>query len=177
MTSEIDWPEGATHRVDGKFKKWEGQIEYSYTDGRWEKAGNPWTLGQYLKERYCWTVVERPAATIGDLGFQGSALGIGKSEPIEPYKPVVGDVVEAFISEKWVRADVYGIGENGECLAKPDGYWYDEFIADRIRPIKTEQERFIEKAMKATNGDPIDSTLRDLFDDMFHAGFKGPDDE
>ena len=47
---------------------------------------------------------------------------------------------------------------------------------DEFKPLppKTEEELFIEKAMCATNGEQSDLKLRDLFSDMYQAGFKAP---
>lgn len=151
--TEEQWPEDATHKINGVYVKWIDGVEYN-TDSEshtWDRRANSWSLDEYHLNK-C-RVIERPA------------------EPA-PYMPEVGAIVEVLISDKWVRAVVYGIGEYGECLAKADGYCYDEYKSECVRPVKSEREKFIEKALVAT-GAPKD--LGDMFGTLYDAGFKAPE--
>lgn len=196
--TDIEWPEGATHRINGIFTKWIHGVEFSYLDDRdeWYKDDMHGSDLDYYRskgvviiERPKEPEVKEPVINWGDrpsadhviliesnmatatrhwvkkgVGYWANTAGLTwsireegthytihypppPSEEPEPYKPEVGDTIEALMTDKWVKAKVYGAGEFGGCLAKPEGYWYDEFASDRIRPIKSEREEFIEKAV------------------------------
>jgi len=149
-------PEGATHKMNGSFYIKKEPDFYDIQAGR---------IPVMFLDGVKW-----------NKAFLNEDAPLVKIEP-EPYKPNVGDVVEVFISEKWVRANVYGIGENGECLAKPDDHWYDEFTAERIRPIDSEREQFIKKAQKVMRSELNESKnwIAILYDNG--ARFNGSDDE
>jgi len=97
--------------------------------------------------------------------------------PTEPaqYMPKVGEWCEyKSANEGWLKCFYVGIDDMGSNVFSAEGkIWTDKHF-NGYRPIKSERDVFIEKAMKATNGDPEDQNLRDLFDDMFQANFKAP---
>jgi len=201
--TDIEWPEGATHRITGTwigacgtwFCKWVDGIGYLYEGGSWNKDPKNMSLKSYLST-VGYAVIERPKEPEAtepvinwdeqptpehvwleelshvhdesgsgwykqegegwhclELGidykksFEGKSFRIHRKPATEPYKPEVGDTIEALMTDKWVEAKVYGVGEFGGCLAKPEGHWYDEFTSDRIRPIKSEREQIIERAI------------------------------
>ncbi len=54
--TDIEWPEGATHRIDGDFKKWNDGIEFDLT---WEKADTSWSLERYKESPHTLEIIER----------------------------------------------------------------------------------------------------------------------
>ena len=152
-------PEGATHKMNGSF---------------------------YIKKEPDFWGIQ--AGRIPVMAWDGVAwheVFLNDDAPLveieaEPYKPVVGEWCEwRTNSMNWCEAFYIGVNDSGHKVFnnRDDKMFFVPSGVGLFRPVKTEREWFIERAMKATNGDPIDSTLRDLFDDMFCAGFKGPDDE
>lgn len=56
--SDIEWPEGATHGIDGKIVKWVDGIEFNFERGAWERPLLNWSLARYIKEDA--KIIERP---------------------------------------------------------------------------------------------------------------------
>lgn len=94
--------------------------------------------------------------------------------------PEVGELVETLNSGRWLKPVVYGTAEYGGCLAKAEGYWYDEYQEERIRPIKSERDLFIGLAAEAICGASIEQldakgSTRRIAGILFDAGFKAPE--
>tara|TARA_R110002110_G_scaffold415850_1_gene658007 strand:+ start:28089 stop:28529 length:441 start_codon:yes stop_codon:yes gene_type:complete len=54
-----EWPEGATHKIEGIYTKWVGGTEYSWMNKKWEKQYSGFLLSYYVDDN-CFEIIERP---------------------------------------------------------------------------------------------------------------------
>lgn len=142
VMTDIEWPEGATHRIDERFKKWVEGIEYTYSDGEWVLTLPQRSLERYIESEYKHKIIERP------------------KEP-ETYKPEVGEWCEYNKNgrvgrEVWEKC-MFLAEIDGEAfvLREVGGLSMDRMKAykGRFRPIKSERDQFIEKSVSLTEMD------------------------
>jgi hypothetical protein len=163
--TDLNWPEGATHRIHSDFTKWVDGVEYVFRGGgRWVESSNSWSLAEYKSKTF--EVIERPI------------------DP--PYVPKVGDRCHYELRECGVWWTCRIVSLNGLVIEK-EGDFLMEIIDTttiKFRPIKTESEEFIEKAAKVLQKDDQDmGHLCNKSVEMFHsaakallvAGFKAPE--
>jgi hypothetical protein len=81
--TDIKWPEGATHKIDGIFTKWVDGVEYYLEDGEWVKNEYSWSLDEF-KESDNFTIIER----------QIDAPYINDGSTSSKYSTPIGDVYD-----------------------------------------------------------------------------------
>jgi len=127
MTNKEQWPEGATHKIEGIYTKWVGEDEYSFKNDYWVMEDEPQTIGAYWESSF--EVIERP------------------TEPAQ-YMPEVGEWCEVEIfGGGWKKARLEYKGKS--IMVLEVGGHEDVFsVGVNLRPIKSERDVFIERAMK-----------------------------
>tara|TARA_R110000850_G_scaffold193618_1_gene320338 strand:- start:87 stop:539 length:453 start_codon:yes stop_codon:yes gene_type:complete len=124
--TDIKWPDGATHKIDGDYTKWMDGVEYNLDEGHWVKNLGSWSLDEYRLDGD-FKVIDRPIDA--------------------PYMPKVGEWCDYRTVQKgeYRKAFFIGYNEVGEHVLKDV---HGDFIEDNcnFRPIKTEREQFIEQA-------------------------------
>jgi len=108
-----------------------------------------------------------------------------ESDPLEPYKPVVGEWCEAYFRNVgWCKRCYLGFTEGEEHVVESFRGSISLHSIGEVRPIKTEREQFIEKAAKVLQKNDQDVTdlcnkSVEMFNSaakaLYEAGFKGPD--
>tara|TARA_R110002167_G_scaffold9628_1_gene44535 strand:- start:76 stop:537 length:462 start_codon:yes stop_codon:yes gene_type:complete len=146
--TDIKWPDGATHKIDGTFMKWVDGVEYFYSkDYEWFERCYSLSLDKY-KSNNNYVVIERPIDA--------------------PYMPQVGDWCEGYTTGatrnwRWLSVERLKDMGNGEFACLVDDK-YLRFV-DTFRPIKTDREQFIEQVMgKIRDGGHIPTILGQLYD-------------
>jgi len=130
--TDIEWPEGATHRITGTwigacgtwFHKWVDGIGYFYEGGSWNKDPKNMSLKDYLST----------------MGYT----------VIEPYKPEVGECYEVYRAHTEPYHGFYfGVDSNGHYViqSKTSGRLERSSKDTKFRPIKSEREQIIERAI------------------------------
>lgn len=59
-TTDNEWPEGATHKIENYYLKWVDGIEHQFIDGNWCASESPWSLDVYLNRSGSFKIIERP---------------------------------------------------------------------------------------------------------------------
>lgn len=72
--ADLDWPDGATHCIDGLFLKWAGGVFYDYIVSGYEVSYSSYTLDDYIQSHQRWTIYSRPSKTVSDVITQNDAL-------------------------------------------------------------------------------------------------------
>ena len=155
---EIKWPDGATYRIDGIFRKWVDGFGYNLEGECWVKNKNSWSPDRYCKS-YGFKVIERPI------------------DP--PYVPEVGDRCEHANPEfaaHYGKLSYIGLSQGGAMIMESEGSDLLRFSAGAVfRPIKTELDQFIEKGIEINRSLTIGATETEMFVALFEAGFKAPE--
>ena len=159
--TDIKWPEGAEAKIDDDFAKWVNGVEYNLDDGEWVKNQNSWSLVKF-KSSDDFKVIERPIDA--------------------SYVPKVGDRCENAnpeVAAYYGKLSYIGLSRGGSMIMEGEGSNLLRFSAGTVfRPIKTELDQFIEKALIAT-GQTINTISPDFINDIFGAmhkdGFKAPE--
>ena len=152
--TDIKWPDGATHKIERFFKKWIDGVEYNFEENEWVKSLNSWSLDTFKKFGN-FKVIERPI------------------DP--PYMPKVGEWCEWLRStdHDWIKARIRAeIDDNDVVIQFGDNKVIVRNPAN-FRPVKTEREKFIEKARElVANMDKDDMILAGK---LYDKGFKAPE--
>jgi hypothetical protein len=148
-------PEGATHKMNGSF---------------------------YIKKEPDFWGIQ--AGRIPVMAWDGATwheVFLNEDAPLveieaEPYKPVVGGYCE-ILDGNWHKAFFVGYDEDGYYVFRSCGTLMNiDPREDRVRPIKTKREQFVEKAIEVMNNS-IDDSQQGWAEALYDAQFKGPDDE
>ena len=177
---DIKWPEGATHRINGSFVKWVDGVEYDIVGGEWVKNCNSWSLDKYKSNNN--EVIERPIDAPYVPKVDLKALHVRQLKTDPPYVPKVGDRCENAnpqVAAYYGKLSYIGLSRGGSMIMEGEGSNLLRFSAGTVfRPIKTELDQFIEKALIAT-GQTINTISPDFINDIFGAmhkdGFKAPE--
>lgn len=87
----------------------------------------------------------------------------------------IGTQVEVRMNDTWHPATVYG--QAGDyIIARAPTYWYDEYAAEDVRPIRTERERWVYEAQKHCT-EFGSNQLGKLYDALKSGDLKAPEVE
>lgn len=143
MSKENEWPEGATHKINGSFVKWIDGLEYLFVNGTWHISINPWSLDAYLMAD-SFDVTERPV-----------------KEP--KFIPEAGEWCEVLrIHTEPYKAFYIGRDNDGYHIVKARGELESLASKVKFRPIKSERDVLIEIIMatiKRSEGEMADAIL------------------
>jgi hypothetical protein len=142
---QIKWPEGAEVKIDGYYTKWVDGNEYNLEDGEWVKSYTSWSLDEYHKSDD-FEVIERPI------------------EP--PYMPEVGEWCETVSAV--ARYFYVGVNKDGGHLFEnASGVYIPIGSLEGFRPVKTERDKFIEKARESDGGS---YSMAAIFGSLYDSG-------
>tara|TARA_R110002110_G_scaffold415850_1_gene658009 strand:+ start:28744 stop:29202 length:459 start_codon:yes stop_codon:yes gene_type:complete len=120
-----EWPEGASHKIEGIYTKWIGEDEYSWMNKGWEKQFSGFRLSYYVGCN-SFEIIERPVDT--------------------PYMPKVGEW--CYISGEKVLYLGVGVGDMKYIFQGRDERFIKFDCLDFAEPANIEREEFIEKCFK-----------------------------
>jgi hypothetical protein len=149
---DIKWPEGATHKIDGIFKKWVDGSEYFYSKGNdWVRTINRWQLVQY-KMYGDYELIERPIDA--------------------QYMPEVGECEYQLEDGPWDKCFFIGKSKDGRFVYEIRHCLLARSDLVKFRPIKSDREQFIEKARESDGGT---YSIVEIFGKLYDKGFKAPE--
>lgn len=142
-----EWPESATHKIEGIYTKWIGKDEYSWMNKEWKFQFSSFGLSYYV-DSDGFEIIERPIDA--------------------PYVPKVGEWFTAVNGDDYMMIDKSSydqfVAENKETSLR---------FFSSLGGAKTEREEFIEKAAKVLQKDDQDVTgLCNKSVEMFHSAAK-----
>lgn len=74
--ADLNWPDGATHWIEGSFVKWADGNQYTYCkcSDSWVESTSNWPLGSYVDTVFDWEIYARPSTPVVDVITQNDAL-------------------------------------------------------------------------------------------------------
>ena len=130
-TDESVWPDGASHYIDDTFVKWIKNDEYLFDSDteEWEREGLEVsdTLEYYTND-HRYNVIPRPARA--------------------EWVPKVGEWCEVFFAgNEWAKRFYIGLNSHGHRIFENEMGEIHNLTSMDVRPIKTEREVFVDKAL------------------------------
>ena len=87
-----------------------------------------------------------------------------------PYQPEVGEC-ECTYPTKWTRLYYVGMNQSGEHVVEVQGELMALGSMVKFRPIKSDEELFVEKGIKINRELPMGATEMEMFEALFKNGF------
>ena len=179
--TDLKWPEGATHKIDDTFTKWIDGFEYRFRGGSWYEHDITFSLNEYI-QMGSYEIITRPVDALYVPKVDLKALHVRQLKTDPPYVPKVWEWCENAnpqVAAYYGKLSYIGLSRGGSMIMEGEGSNLLRFSAGTVfRPIKTELDQFIEKALIAT-GQTINTISPDFINDIFGAmhkdGFKAPE--
>jgi hypothetical protein len=153
--TDIKWPEGSTHKINNTFTKWIDGFEYRFRGGSWYEHDITFSLNEYI-QMGSYEIITRPVDALYVPKVDLKALHVRQLKTDPPYVPGVGEWCENAnpeVAAYYGKLSYIGLSRGGSMIMEGDGSNLLRFSAGTVfRPIKTDREKFIEKARESDGG-------------------------
>lgn len=88
----------------------------------------------------------------------------------------IGSTVEVRMNGAWHPATVYGQASD-YIIARADGYWYDEYTDEYVRPLRSDRDRWVAEAEVAARTVGATNVIGAVYDALKSGTIKAPEVE